>query len=299
MGVTALPTQKKPIEKDFDKYLLLLYGREKIGKTTTLADFPSNLFLATEPGTKGLSIYEVQIKNWKDIRDTIALLRKDPKRGGFKRVTFDTADRAYDYCLDYVCSELGIEYPGETDDGQKDYGKSWKAIKLEFMDAVHELINLGLSVAFTSHATEQTIKPKGGEAYTRIFPSMGKQARTVIEALVDFFFYCDYARDTNGNAKRIIITQGDENIWAGARETGLGHFPTIIEMTAKGGYERFRQGFAGQLRGLDPKTLLPTRDTAKSTAAFMRRKALKKDAIIAPQVMAATKRIPILKKKVS
>lgn len=265
----ALPTEPKPIEKDISKYLWLIYGREKIGKTTFCASFPDSIFFSTEPGTKGLSVYEFNaegggIKSWEVFRTGVALLAKGGH--GFRTVIIDTVDRAYDLCLDWVCNQRGIEYPGEDSSGKNDFGKSWRAVKAEFNEQVYILIQSGIGVVFTSHCREQTIETRSGEKYDRIEPSVGTQARVVIEALVDFFFYAEYVRD-----KRVLICGGDDTVWAGARASLAGIFPKFLPLVPEGGYDMLCQAFAGEYKGLDPGTLLPSRESSDTGSQFIKR----------------------------
>lgn len=267
--ITELPMEAKEASDRFDDYSVLLYGREKIGKTITASTFPDLLFLATEPGHKGLRVKAVTIETWGDIRSVLKLLKKDNERKyKYKWICFDTVDRAYEICLDWVCEKRGIEYPGETADGKEDFGKSWKAVRKEFLSVIHEFNRLGIGIMYISHANESVIKSRGGESYTRIFPSMSKQARGVIEGIVDFFFYCDYMRNSKGENIRVIITQGDEMVWAGSRKSA-GKFPPIMELTEKGGYRNLVEGFNGRIDGLNPKTLLPGKTTGKATAILV------------------------------
>lgn len=261
------------------EYKILLYGREKIGKTTWFASFPDTLFLSTEPGTKGLEIYEYNsedggCKNWELIRAAVDLLEANP--GRFKLVVFDTVDRAYDMCLDYVCRMRNIEYPGEDESGREDYGKSWRAVKQEFKSIVHRIAQSGHGIGFTSHAREQEIKSRSGDRYTRIYPSMSNQARATVEALVDLFFYADYMRAPKGGTQRVVVTEGDEIVWAGARETG-NPLPRFIPLTSQGGFEILQAAFKGEDVGLDPTTLLPARTSSAAVKKFFQGAILKEN----------------------
>ena len=276
--VFTLPSEPKKPDTDPLHYTWLIYGREKIGKTTLMSSFPEAMFLSTEPGTKGLSIYEFNSENggvtdWKILRAAVDLLEKNP--GKFKTIVIDTADRAYDMCLDYVCAEWGIEYPGSDSGGEQDFGKSWRAVKQEFQEIVYRIIHSGRGVCFTSHAKEQDIKLKDGTRYTRVFPTMGAQSRAIIEALVDFFFFADYIKDTDGNTRRILICQGDDTIWAGARKGVCSTFPQFIPIEEKNGYETIKAAFLGEYPGLDARTLKVAQTSTKTGAAFIRKVAAK------------------------
>ena len=264
----TLPTVPSVASKNFNDYSILLYGREKIGKSTLFASFPRCLFISTEPGLKGLSVFKVDVRNWKEIRSLVDALEAQP--GIYERVVFDTVDLAYGWALDYVCESLGIEYPGETPTGKEDWGKSWGLVKKEFVSIVHRIARTGVGICFISHARENEMKAPSGEKYDRVYPSMSGQCRDVIEALVDFFFYCDYIRDNKNEVQRVIITEGDETLWAGCRQTGEQiEFPTILPLDKANGYQVLLDAFHGRHAGIDPRTLISHRTTAKATTKFL------------------------------
>lgn len=272
MSNLALPDVPKEPDRDLSHYTLLLYGREKIGKTTMLASFPDALFFSTEPGTKGLRIFEFNhedggTRNWDIFRKGVDLLEKTP--GKFKTVVIDTVDRAYDMCLDWVCENRGVEYPGHDADGKEDFGKSWRAVKMEFLEQLHRISQSGRGICFTSHAKESEIKTRSGDRYTRIFPTMSGQARAVVEAVVDLFFYAEYVRGEDGSTQRVLICRGDETIWAGARECVGTTFPAFLPMQAKNGYAVIRDAFLGKYKGLDPSTLMVARTTTQTAKEFI------------------------------
>lgn len=268
----ALPTESKGIDSDLSNYTILIYGREKIGKSTVFSGFPKALFFATEPGIKGLDIFSFNdenggVTNWEIFRKGVDLLEE--KTGQFKTIVIDTVDRAYDMALDWVCAERGIEYPGTDASGSEDYGRSWKAVKQEFTEQIHRLHQAGYGVGFISHAKEIEIKSRSGERYTRIFPSMAQQARTVIEALVDFFFYAEYVKSQKHS--RILICEGDETIWAGARSAGGKDFPSILPMVGANTYGVITNAFKGLHVGLDVSEVFPSKATTKTVSDFIKK----------------------------
>jgi len=266
----VLPTKRKEPDLDPSHYTGLVYGPPKIGKTTFLSQWPDALFLTTEPGTKGLSIFEEPIPNWSKLRRTVTALEKEPKR--FRTVVIDTVDLAYDMCLDYVCKELSIPYPGEDASGKEDWGRSWKAVRDEFTDVVARILRTERGLWFTSHAREREIKTRSHEKYDRIGPTMSKQASAVVEALVDIFFYVDYMRTTEGKVIRVLVCEGDETVWAGHRQTA-GDFPALLPLPQKGGYEMFVRAFNGKHPGIDPTTLISHRTTSPALTKLVRKMA--------------------------
>jgi len=269
----SLPTKPKKIDRNLNHYKILIYGREKIGKTTIFSTFPDAMFLSTEPGTKGLEIFDFNEENggvtdWDILREAIDLLEKTDR---FEFVIIDTVDRAYEKCLTWWCQQNGIDYPGVDRNGKEDFGKSWRGIRDEFTFQIDRIINSGRGVGFTSHAKEVETKPKNAEPYHRIYPTMSNQARKVIEPLVDMFFFADYVKDDKGKTNRILICEGDEAIWAGARAGVTKSFPALLPMDEEEGYNIIRDAFMGKISGLDPRTLQPTKRTSKSARKLINR----------------------------
>jgi len=269
----GLPTEKKGPITEFLLYTTLLYGREGVGKTKTFSTFPNALFLSTEPGTKGLKVFEYNAagggcKSWEYILAACELLEKTEE---FDYVVMDTVDRAYDMAMDYVCAKLGIDYPGRTVDDQEDFGKSWKKIRQEFLRAINRIVQTGRGVGFTSHAIEEDVKRPDGSSYHQIRPTMSKQARKVVEPLVDFAFYCDYVRGADNKVHRVMFTKATEMVFAKERELPgqAVSLPAVLPVTPDGGYEILEAAFSGKNVGLDPRTLMPPRNASPIVQKFM------------------------------
>jgi len=260
----ALPTERKAALRDLLQFSQILYGREKIGKSTHYASYPDSLFFATEPGVKGLEVFSLNedegVRDWDMFLKGIKLLEDNPT--SFRFIIIDTVDEAYSHCLDWVCKRRGIEYPGQDDQGREDFGKSWRAVRKEFTTAIHRILRTGRGVAFTSHSKEETVKSKSGVSYQRVYPTISRQGREVIEALVDFYFYCEYVRDMMGNTQRVIFTHGDEMVWAGCRPVAGVNLPQFLPLTEAGGYELLQSAFNGEDVGIPPAQLLPANTTA-------------------------------------
>src|SRR3990167_9705344 len=146
----SLPNEVSEPSNDISEYSILLYGREKIGKTTFAAQFPDAFFLLFEPGGKALSIYRREVLNWKDFLGYIKLLKEDDR---FKTIVIDTVDLCYKACYDHIMEERGIDHPSE-----EDWGMAWNLIKDEFTRAMATIQKLGRGVILISHAQEKELK---------------------------------------------------------------------------------------------------------------------------------------------
>lgn len=223
-----LPTQKRPAVNNLGRLTIMIYGERKIGKSSTASEFPEPIFLSGEEGTKGFDAYTISIDNskgkgigWKSFRKAVKLLRTEPH--DYKTVVVDTIDPIYDYCLEYVCEDQGMNHP--SDEG---YGKGWKAVEKEFVDGIDELLKLGLGVIFISHATEAEFLERTGKKYNKLISSMPGQCRKFISAQCDIIIYYGYY----GN-RRLMTVRGSDTVESGHRLRN--HF------WIKGGREAFKE----------------------------------------------------------
>jgi len=219
-AAVQFPTERTAPRNKLGEYSILVYGREKIGKTSLASCFPDALFISFEPGTRALSVYEMQPDNWKAFRSIVLALKTETR---FKTIVIDTVDLAYRQCEEYVCKREGIDHPSD-----EDWGKGWAAVKNEFAGTLNKLLSQSRGVVFVSHETERSIKRRGGRETTRIVPTMAGQARTVIEPMIDIWAYYHYTGDDG--TQRVIRVVGDDLISAGHRTRG--HFKNIASVPA-------------------------------------------------------------------
>ncbi len=202
----TLPTERSTPLDTIGQYIILIFGKKKIGKTTICQHFEKAFFLMFEPGAKKLSIFKREPKTWLEFKKYVALLQKDWE---FDTVVIDPPDIAYELCLRYVCdTKLFIDHPG----GVNDYGKSWNAVKTEFVTEIRKIINSGKGVIFISHQKEVEIEKRDGKKYNMLTNTMPGQAKEVIEGMVDVWANYDYDGE-----KRTLTIMGDDFIDAGHR----------------------------------------------------------------------------------
>ena len=263
-----LPTEMREPLTDPGQSTGLIHGEIKIGKTTFIGQLPECFILATEPGTKGLRVFDEQVGTWGKMRRIVKALEEEPSR--FRTVAIDTADEAYKQCLEYVCDNLGIDYPGKDAGGKEDYGRSWNAVRREFTSVVNRIVRTGRGVWFTSHSIVETIEPLSGASFDRIVPSMGKQARETINALVDMVFYACFVREVEtGRSIRVLFCEGNETVVAGHRETP-GAFPPFLPLLREGMWRVLTQAFNGEHPGIDPDSIMIGRTTPAPAQSVLR-----------------------------
>jgi len=269
----ALPTEMSEPEVDISRYVILIYGRSGIGKTTLCASFPKAIFFSTEPGTKGLRRYEYNAENggvqdWETLRQGISALEVDNGQH-FKTVVIDTISVAYDLCAQWVCEKFGVEHM--TDVG---YGKAWAALKTEFTDQLFRIVRAGYGLVMTCHSQFSKISKHDGDEYDIIQPTLKNAALEVIKSVTDCMFYCEFVkRAGDTDAKRILITQGDDLVMAKARGDD---WPRFLPMLEHNGYEVIRDAFAGEYAGLSADEIRMSKETHKSARASINASKAKK-----------------------
>lgn len=243
----SLPTEKSEPSKNLSDYSILLYGEEKIGKTTFAAQFPDAIFLMCEPGSKALSIYSRAVNNWADMKAYLKLIAKDKK---FKTIVIDTVDVAYLLCEKYCAAKLGVE-----DINDAEYGKGWRKVKAEFKQWMTYAGNIGKGIVYISHSVEKEIKSRDGMSRHRVVPTMDRRASDIMEADVDIWAY--YYYDQEGN--RFIQIRGTEEVACGVRTKH--HFLQVKRKISGGeseeaAYRNFVDAFHNRLPEAKPKMKL-------------------------------------------
>lgn len=212
-GGYTLPTAKTAPVNDLLGYILLLFGEKKIGKTTMLAEGGDKTFFAFfEPGGKALSLYADVFTSWSKFKAAGKQII-DSKR--FNHVVIDTVDLAYKVSERYTLKRLGIEHQSE-----ESYGKGWAATRDDFEEPIMRLVNSGVAVTFVSHADEREVTMRDGTKYDKLMPTMPKQARALVEGLVDIWAYYGY-----DGQRRVLTILGDDHVAAGHRLSKNFRFP--------------------------------------------------------------------------
>jgi hypothetical protein len=136
-----LPKKKTPPTMKLANLRALFYGPEKIGKSTFCSNADNALFLSTEPGLGSLEVFQIPIASWVDLTKALALIEKGDHN--FRTIIIDTADNAFNFCVEYICKKYDAPYPTDIP-----YGKGWGVINLEFQRVLTKLFQLPYGVCW-------------------------------------------------------------------------------------------------------------------------------------------------------
>lgn len=203
------------ISKDLGGKYMLLYGAPKVGKTTFATQIPNSLLLAFEKGYQALpKVFAQDITKWTDFQSVTNQLRKEAVKAKFKTVVIDTADIAWDLCVEYVCSRNGVNSLGDIA-----WGKGYQEATDEFATELRKISNLGYGIVFTSHAKIVAVgdEEKGEEIYQKVSSTLTKRPHKIINGMVDLIGYIAIEYSDDETAERVLYTRDTPNVEAGTR----------------------------------------------------------------------------------
>lgn len=114
----TLPTSKIPASTTNPKFLVLI-GREKVGKTSALAQLDNNLIIDLEDGSTFVDAMAIQCHTISDLGEAASAIRAKNKEVGhnfYRHITIDNATSLEEICLGYAATLYR----------QQPVGKNWK-----------------------------------------------------------------------------------------------------------------------------------------------------------------------------
>ncbi len=221
----VIPTKKSSTEINMREVRWHIHGFPKTGKTT-LASLMGDkvLFIQSEQGTKGMSVYSMPVEDWGDIEDVLDLLEEDQQ--GFETVCIDTIERAYLFDCLHVAEENGV-----SDIAEIGYGGGWRKANQNLYDMLERLYRL-FGVVLISH-TRTIEQVFGVKKVTKMVPDLSDSPRSVVTGWVDGILYLEvYEDDEDSDApvtRRRLICQPSPYVEAGGR-VPFQHFPEEIDL---------------------------------------------------------------------
>jgi len=213
------PSRKLASETERREPRILVYGRNKKGKTRFCASAPNVLILDPEEGTDHETKIDpnvYKIRRWEDVHDAYMWLRsgkaKSPITGNaYEWVALDGLTRIANMALRWVMNqeeERNLDRkPGQV--GKQDYGRSGEMVK-GMLYNFHSLTSMGFIVTAQERVREAPTSEEDDEATNpaMVFvPDLPQGVRSSVNSVVDVI-------------GRIYVIRGDFKKKVRERETG-------------------------------------------------------------------------------
>jgi hypothetical protein len=166
----------------------LFYGEMATRKTSVACQFSDSLLIAFDIGYKLISNGKhvpAPIQTWADFKSIVKQLDKPNNKERFKTIIIDTVGMCYQACYNYMCTQMGVQDPGEVG-----YGMGWRKIRNEFETVVRSICQKGYGLIMLAHSDEVEKEDKISKQKTlSVKIDIDKRPDLIIKQLADFVFY--------------------------------------------------------------------------------------------------------------
>lgn len=183
---------------------VLLYGVEKIGKSTFAAAAPSPIFICAEDGTSELDVARFpEPKTWSEALEAIDILATSDH--SYSTLVIDTIDWLEPLCWAHVCSKAG-----KSDIEAFGFGKGYIAaldewrVMLSRLERMRDAKRMG--IVMLGHSWIKPFKNPEGDDYDRHEMKVHRQSGGLIKEWCDavlFATYETFTHEKGGRAKGI------------------------------------------------------------------------------------------------
>lgn len=204
-----IPGGIRPPRKSIDGGFIWLYGSPKIGKTTFAAQFPGAWFIATEKGQEYIECREPTfVESWVEFIQWCKQMQTHAPRefGDGEKIQWlivDTVDHLFRHCQNHVCTELGIEDPGELA-----HGKGWARLRHVWFNTFLKIRAWPFGIICISHPRTKETQVRNRKV-NLTEPNVGAAAYSYLQGASDLILYC-YSeevaeKDENGKPTGKIV----------------------------------------------------------------------------------------------
>jgi hypothetical protein len=236
MGLLEEVTTSGKIKKNA---LVLLYGPEKVGKSTFASDMPAPYFICGEDGTNELDVSRAKPKDWIHLKKILKALNEEDHN--YKTVVFDTIDWLEQLQLRHLKSVNHVE-------NVKALGGGWGAYKDILKTEWHNMFNYldllreKMNILFLAHCTSKKFSdPLNSCEYDKYelkmdYPEVSSVFKEYVDAILFANFETSIKKDKQtkkvrayGDNTRVLYTERTHAFDAGNRH-GM---PNEMELDAK------------------------------------------------------------------
>lgn len=212
MAIDIFNIKPSVISRDLKGKYILIYGKEKSGKTTAAASFPKALLCAFERGYNGIGgVMAADISTWSDFKTVLRQLEKPEAKELYHTIIIDTVSIAWDQCEQFICRQNGVQKISDIP-----WGGGYAASKKEFEGALRKITMMGYGVVLIAHNASRIEKTADGSEIEIIYPDLPKRAAEICNGIVDIIGYIGTEWE-NGEAKRWLYTRETPTLFAGSR----------------------------------------------------------------------------------
>lgn len=189
MAINIFDPPVSAIAEGLEGKVILIYGKNNLGKTYQATRFPKPFVLACEMGLNGISgvPYGV-ITRWSDFKSVVKQFTSDATRekarAAYSTIIVDEVYASSLFCQDYICATFGDGALTLADGDSKH--NLYQAYEKEYFKQINLLVSAGFTVVFIAHEKTDTktgyITPKGD--------------KRCIDPIID---KCDYVVYLQGN----------------------------------------------------------------------------------------------------
>lgn len=226
----TLPTSKIPASTTNPQFLVLI-GREKVGKTSALAQLGNNLIIDLEGGSTFVDAMAIQCRTISDLGEAASAIRAKNKEVGhnfYKHITIDNATSLEEICLGYAATlyrqqPMGKNWTG-TDVRTLPQGSGYYYLRTAVLKVIDMFKELCDEFILVGHIKDTIVDdPATGEELTeRSLDLVGKLAGMVCRR-------CDGVGYMYRSGNEVHIKfKADKNIAMGCRSEHLKNKDIVI-----------------------------------------------------------------------
>ena len=197
---------------------ILMYGSEKVGKTTLAANAPNPIFLRTEDGEGKLDMTSWDLKSFDDFIQAITVLSNEKHE--FQTIVIDTIDWFEPMIFAQVIKDRPQNEKGKTVTNIDDYGYGKGYMyAMDYWSQVIEALNYirnerNMMIILLAHTHIKSYSPPDSEAYDRFTLKMNEKASEKLMEFVDCIFFARkkvfLREDDKGKNKAVGTGDGRE-----------------------------------------------------------------------------------------
>ena len=193
---------------------LLVYGKNKVGKTTFCTkELPKPLLCAFEKGYNAIpGIKAIDITKWTQFKQVVKQLDSPAAKEMYNTVIIDTVDIMASLCESFVCQQAGVSNLSDVA-----FGRLYGEYSREMTNVLRKITMMGYGLAFIAQEDIKIVKDDKGEEIEKLQPMLDKRALKIVNAIVDFILYIGQEWDEQGNNNRFFYTRNTPFITAGSR----------------------------------------------------------------------------------